>query len=68
MNLGLLPNFDCPSEKCQVRVESKFSKPPFHFVNNSLSEPLDLIHTDICDMKSIPSSGGNKYFITFIDD
>ena len=49
-------------------VESKFSKPPFHSVDNRLSESLDLIHTDICDMKSIPSRGGNKYFITFIDD
>ena len=68
MNMGLLPKFDCPSEKCQVCVESKFSKPPFHSIDNRLSEPLDLIHTDICDMKSIPSRGGNKYFITFIDD
>ena len=68
MNMGLLPKFDCPSEKCQVCVESKFSKPPFHSVDNRLSEPLDLIHTDICDMKLIPSRGGNKYFITFIDD
>ena len=68
MNMGLLPNFDCPSEKCQVCVESKFSKPPFHSVNNRVSEPLDLMHTDICDMKSIPPRGGNKYFITFIDD
>ena len=66
--MGLLPNFDCPSEKCQVCVESKFSKPPFHSVGNRVSGPLDLIHTYICDMKSIPSRGGNKYFITFIDD
>ena len=68
MNMGLLLKFDCPNEKCQVCVESKFSKPPFHSVDNRLSEPLDLIHTYICDMKSIPSRGGNKYFITFIDD
>ena len=45
-------------------VESKFSKPPFHSVDNRVSEPLDLIHTDICDMKSIPSRGGNKHFMT----
>ena len=68
MNMGLLPNFDCPSEKCQVCVESKFSEPPFHSVDNRVSEHLDLIHTYICNMKSIPSRGGNKYFITFIDD
>ena len=68
MNMGLLPIYYCPSEKCQVCSESKFSKPPFHSVDKRVSEPLDLIHTDICDMKSIPSRGGNKYFITFIDD
>ena len=27
-----------------------------------------MIHTDICDMKSTPSHGGKKYFITFIDN
>ncbi|GJV44456.1 retrovirus-related pol polyprotein from transposon TNT 1-94 [Tanacetum coccineum] len=32
------------------------------------TEPLDMIHTDICDLKSLPMKGGNKYFITFIDD
>ena len=68
MNMGLLPKFDCTNEKSQVCVESKFSKPPFHSVDNRLLEPLDLIHTYICNMKSILSRGGNKYFITFIDD
>ena len=68
MNMGLLPKFDYPSEKCQVCVEYKFSKPPFHFVDNRAIEPLDLLHIDIYDMKSISSRGGNKYFITFIDD
>ena len=32
------------------------------------TDPLDLIHTDICDLKAIPTRSGNKYFITFIDD
>ena len=49
-------------------VESKFSKPPFHSVDNRVLEPFDLIHIDICDMKSIMSRGVNKYFISFIDD
>ncbi|GJT55529.1 pol polyprotein [Tanacetum coccineum] len=39
-------------------------------LSNRLSEQpnLDMIHTDICDLKSLPTKGGNKYFITFIDD
>ncbi|GJV65047.1 retrotransposon protein, putative, ty1-copia subclass [Tanacetum coccineum] len=27
-----------------------------------------MIHIDICDLKSLPIKGGNKYCITFIDD
>lgn len=40
---------------------------PFHYVERS-TEPLDLIHTDICVLKFVQTRGGNKYFITFIDD
>ena len=32
------------------------------------TEPLDLIHSDICDLKLVQTRGGNKYFITFVDD
>ena len=67
INMEILPNFECNKSKCQVCVESKFAKHPYNSVERN-SEPLDLIHTDICDMKSIPSPGGKKYFITFIDD
>ena len=29
---------------------------------------LDLIHSVICDLKFAPTRGGNKYFITFVED
>ena len=29
---------------------------------------LEIIHTDICGPFDVPSFGGEKYFITFIDD
>ena len=32
------------------------------------TEPLDLIHIYICDLIFIQIRGGNKYFITFVDD
>ena len=32
------------------------------------TEPLDLIHSDICDLKFIQTRCDNKYFITFVDD
>ena len=42
-------------------------KKPFHTVHRS-TESLGLIHTDLRDFKSLPTRGGKKYFITFIDD
>ena len=30
--------------------------------------PLELVHTDVCGPMVTPTNGGNKYFITFIDD
>jgi hypothetical protein len=30
--------------------------------------PLDLIHSDLCEMNGILTKGGKRYFITFIDD
>ncbi|PHT26612.1 Dicarboxylate transporter 1, chloroplastic [Capsicum baccatum] len=67
INLEVLPNFECNKSKYQTCVESKYAKHPYKSVKRN-SNFLDLIHTDICDMKSTPSRGGKKYFITFIDD
>ena len=27
-----------------------------------------MIHSDMCDLKFSPMRGGNKYFVTFVDD
>ncbi|GJS07095.1 pol polyprotein [Tanacetum coccineum] len=53
--------------KCETCVEAKLTRTPFKSVKRT-TEPLDMIHTDICDLKSLPTKGGNKFFITFIDD
>ncbi|PHU30764.1 Shaggy-related protein kinase NtK-1 [Capsicum chinense] len=59
INLEVLPNFDCNKSKCQTCVKSKYAKHPYKSVGRNLN-PSDLIHTDICDMKSTPSRGGKK--------
>ena len=43
------------------------AKASFKSVERS-TKPLYLIHSDVCDMKSIQTRGGKKYFITFIND
>ena len=68
IHLDYLPKFNIdPNQKCETCVESKLKKVPFHSIERS-TEPLDLIHSDTCDLKFVQTRGGKKYFITFIDD
>ena len=67
-NLDLLPKFDFDyNHKCEICGESKMTRPPFNCVD-CITEPLDLIHNDICDLKFVQTRGGKKHFITFVDD
>ena len=67
-NLVLLPKFGInKTRKCEICVESKFARKPFKSIERS-SELLELVHTDLCDLKMTLTRGGKKYFITFIDD
>lgn len=57
-----LPKFDIDSNhKCEIFVEAKLSKTLFYSIKRS-TEPLELIHSDTCDFKSIQTRGGKKYF------
>ena len=68
INLEFLPKFNIDkNHKCEICVESKLARLPFHSIERII-EPLDLIHTDICDLKFVQTRGGKKYFITLIDD
>ncbi|GJW63074.1 pol polyprotein [Tanacetum coccineum] len=63
-----IPNCHIDSKyKCETCVEAKLTRTSFKLVKRT-TEPLDMVHTDICDLKSLPTKGGNKYFINFIDD
>jgi len=67
-NLGLIPRFDLDAYyKCKTYVEAKFAKKPFKSVQRT-SKPIQLIQSDLCDLKFIENKGGKKYFITFMDD
>ena len=68
INMECLPNFKIdPNLKCEICVESKLTRTSFQSIEKS-SEPLELIHSDICDLKFIQTRGGKKYFLTLIDD
>lgn len=53
--------------KCETYAKAELTRTSFHRVERE-TEPLDLIHTDVCDLKICQTRGGKNYFITFIDD
>lgn len=68
VNLNCIPAFHVDSKhKCETCVEAKLTRSSFKSMERN-TEPLDLIHSDLCDLKFVQTRGGNKYFITFIDD
>ena len=48
-------------------MESKLARTSFQSIERS-SEPLELIHSNIYDLKFIQTRGDKKYFLTLIDD
>ncbi|CAH9143287.1 unnamed protein product [Cuscuta epithymum] len=54
-------------EKCDICVESKQTKKSCPTTHRE-SELLELIHTDLSDLKNTMTRGGNKFYVTFIDD
>ena len=68
INLNHTPTSQIDAKhKCETCVEAKLTGLSFQSVERHI-EPLDLIHSDICDLKLVQTRGGNKYFITFFDD
>ena len=68
INLDHIPSFQIDSkQKCEICVEAKLTRSSFQTIERN-TEPLELIHSDVCDLKFVQTRGGNKYFITFIDD
>ena len=48
-------------------MESKYVEHSYKSMERNFNH-LDLIYTDICDMKLTPSHGGKKYLFTFIEN
>ncbi|KAI5345500.1 hypothetical protein L3X38_013377 [Prunus dulcis] len=68
MVLGL-PEIQNGEVLCHGCVLGKGHREPFPKESKwRAKEPLELIHSDLCGPMQTASLGGNKYFITFIDD
>ncbi|CDY56387.1 BnaCnng30200D [Brassica napus] len=64
INLNLIPKCKLSKEKCEVCVQAKLTKTPFPHVERT-TEPLGLIHTDLCDLKFVQTRNGKKIFCDF---
>ena len=49
-------------------VESKQPRKPHKVAEARSLAPLELVHSDLCEMNGILTKGGKRYFLTFIDD
>jgi hypothetical protein len=68
-NLYLILKFDLvKGSKWQVCVQSKQPRKPHKATEARNLAPLDLIHSDLCEMNRILTKGGKRYFITSIND
>ena len=55
--------------RCETCIKGKSHRAPFpKSATNRATEPLALIHSDLCGPMPTESVGGAVYFITFIDD
>ena len=67
-NLNHIPTFQIDAKyKCETCVEAKLTSLSFQSVEIH-TKPLDLIHSDICDLKFVQTKVGNKYFVTIVDN
>ena len=53
--------------RCEICVQGKNTRKSFPSITRT-SEPLELIHSDVCDSNRVLTRGGRRYFVTFIDD
>jgi hypothetical protein len=49
-------------------VQAKQPRKPFKSVAEKRLAPLELIHSNLCEMNRILTKGRKRYFISFIDD
>ena len=65
---NVIPNLDFSNlSKCVDCIKAKKTNHTKKGVTRS-TQLLEIIHTDICGPFDVPTFGGEKYFITFIDD
>lgn len=64
-----LPSINHPDQLCEACVKGKQHRQKFEVGKSRRARrPLEIVHTDISGPYDIESLGGNRYYLTFIDD
>jgi hypothetical protein len=67
--MSLILNFTITKGfKCHRCVQSKQPRKPHKVAEERHLSPLELIHSDLCEMNGVLTKGGKRYFMTLIDD
>ena len=67
--LDLIPSFTlAKGSKCLSCVQAKQPRKPHKAAEERHLAPLELIHSDLCEMNGVLTKGGKRYFMTLIDD
>ena len=56
------------STVCEPCVQGKQTRLPFPDSDSKSKQPCELVHMDVCGPMPVTSTGGSKYFCTFLDD
>ena len=68
-NMSLIPKFTTiKGSKYQVCVQAKQPRKSHKIVEARDLAPLELIHSDLCEMNGMLTKGEKKYFMTLIDE
>ena len=63
-----LPTVPRKFTPCNACILGKHHKHSFQNSKSRATRKLSLIHSDVCGPMLIPTTNGNKYILTFIDD
>ena len=67
--MNLILNFTIvKGSKCQACVQAKQPRKSHKAAEPRNLAPLELIHSDLCEMNGVLTKGGKRYFMTLIDD
>nr|AAL31082.1 putative polyprotein [Oryza sativa Japonica Group] len=68
-SMCLIPKFSIvKGSKCHSCVQSKQPRKPHKAAKERNLAPLELLHSDLCEMNGVFTKGGKRYFMTLIDD